>query len=169
MNPFEKKLAELDKGTGGIYVFPPVGKTWVRLLLEPGRNPEDFFQPVLRQYKGKNTTKFMVPVFTVDENNEWDINVKYLVTNKTVIKNLLEIMAGGEYDLLDPKKGHGVEINRRGEGFNTTYSIIPSKNPVEIQPDLIEWERDLEAQAKELEAADRDEKPEDKEEEDFPF
>ena len=169
MNAFEEKLEAVKREMGGKYLYPQDGTTKVRMLLEPGRNPEDFFQLVLRQYQGKNHKKYMIPVYALGDNNEWDVEVRYFVVPVTVIKGMLEIMADGEYDLLDPKEGHAVAVKRRGQGFDTEYTVIPSKDPVEIQPDLIEWERDLEAQAKELEAADRDEKPEDKEEEDFPF
>jgi len=149
------KLNELET-TNGIYVFPLKGSTKVRILLSPECAPENFYTPVLRMYKGQGSTKFMLPVIVLDENNTWSEDVKYLVLPKTALQGILTILAGGEYDLLHPVNGHGITIVRTGEMLLTKYNVLPSKSPVPVKYDFYEFAKPLMEYAKDLEASDRE-------------
>ena len=162
---WEANLNALKATEGGLYVFPQGGQTKVRMLLSPEREIEDFYQPVLRMFKNNSTTRFMIPVLVIDDSGNINNEIRYLVTAKTVIKAILTILSGGEYDLLHPENGHSIVINRTGEGLNTEYSVLPSKAPVAVDYEVLDFEHKLIDLTLEMEASDR----EDKEEDDIPF
>ena len=159
LNIWEAILKDLDNSGTGIYVFPQPGITKVRLLVEPGREPEQFYVPVSRMFRDQEKTQYMAPCIIVEDGN-WNMEVKFINMNITVFKGILAILAGGEYDLLDPEKGHGISITRTGEGMKTTYSVMPSKDPVPVAVDFLEFDKSLSEAAKELEASDRKDKTE---------
>ena len=138
------------------------------MLVAPEREAEDFYQPVLRMFKTNSKTQYMTPVLVQDEAGTWPLEVKYLCMNKTVCQGVLNILATGEYDLLHPEAGHAVHINRTGEGFDTKYSVLPSKDSIKVDYSLLEFEKPLAEYAQDLEASDREDKAE-KVEEDFSF
>ena len=156
---WQEKLDEIDKSDGGIYVFPQVGRTRVRLLLAPESEPETFYHPVIRMFRGKEKTQYMAPCIVLGENDKWNMEVKYINMNKTVFKGVLTILAGGDYDLLSPT-GHAIEIVRTGEGFNTQYSVVPSKDPIPVEYDQFVFEKALSEYAADLESSDRKDKQE---------
>jgi len=166
VSKWEDKLKNLDNSSGGNYVFPQVGTTKVRLLVSPEREAEEFYEPVSRLFREQEKTQYMAPCI-VFEDKTWNMDVKYLNMNKTVFKGILSIMAGGEYDLLSPDKGHAVQITRTGEGLKTQYTVLPSMQQVPVDYGMIEFEYELNEMARELEASDRKDKTE--EYEDVPF
>ena len=146
----EEKIKMID-ASDGIYLFPPVGNTRVRLLLEPDRVADAFYQPVLRSYEGKERVQHMMHVLL-------DGDVKIMCCAKTVTKGILTIIAGGEYDLLHPDNGHEIIINRSGEGLKTKYSVMTGKSPLPVDYDFLEFEDRLADKAAEMELGDREPK-----------
>ncbi len=165
---WEGKLAEVEAKDDGVYLFPKVGNTKVRILLSPERAVEDFYQPVLRLFKNRSRTQFMMPVIVFEE-GEWGQEIKYMVVGKMVIMGILNLLASGEYELLHPKEAHGIIVSRAGKGLNTTYSVMPSKNVIPVNYEQYVFEKPLLDMAKELEASDRAEVEEKAEEDDLPF
>ena len=153
---WQGKLDELP-AEGGVYLYLPAGKTRVKLLLSPERTVTEFYQPVLRMFKDNSRTQFMMPVVVVDKEGIGE-EVKYLTCPKTVLKGILKILADGEYDLLHPAKGHSITIDKTGSGFDTEYNVLPSKDPVVVDYNTLEFDKDLIEYATDLEALDRDEK-----------
>jgi len=151
---WEGKLNDLNTSEGGIYVFPQPGSTKCRILLSPEREPADFYTPVIRMFRGKTRTQFMMPVI-VYENDTWSEEPKYLVCAKTVMQGILELLVEG-YDLIHPRDGHGIVINRTGEGLQTKYNVLPSKNVIPVDYSQYAFEQELQAVVDELEASDRE-------------
>jgi len=150
---WQNKLNNFKTGQLGDYIWPQQGKTNVRLLLSPEREAENFYQPVLRLFKDRSRTQYMVPCLVFD-GTAWTDEIKYLTVAQTVMQGILAILAGGEYDLLSPI-AYGVQIVRSGEGLNTTYNVFPSKNEIPVDYSKYVFERTLEDMAQELEMADR--------------
>ena len=147
---WEAVLSEFESKEGGMYLFPEVGTTRVRILVSPEREPTQFWQPVVTTYAEKARTRHMIPLLVADAQGTFQYEVKYAVVAKTVLKDILSILAAGEYDLLHPEKGHGVSIIRTGEGLGTRYSVMPSKNQIPIDYNAIEFPAALEDVAREF-------------------
>jgi hypothetical protein len=160
---WEAALSELNS-TGGKYLFPEVGRTKVRLLLSPEREPISFYQSVITVYHEKARTRYMMPVLVPDETDHYNYEIKLLVAPKTVLQGILTILAAGDYDFLHPEIGHGITITRAGEGLKTKYTVMPSKDPVPVDYSSLEWEQDLATLAQEFEALSAGEKEEEVEE-----
>ena len=157
---WEATLNEFNSQNDGPYLFPEVGNTKIRLLLSPEREPALFWQPVVTTYKDKIRTRHMIPCLVADTLGTYQYDLKLAVVAKTVLKGILTILAGGEYDLLHPEKGHGITIVREGEGLKTKYSVLPSKDPVPVDYDSIEFEGTLVDAGLEFEAVTNGDKEE---------
>ena len=162
-NVWEAKLTEIESDLDGKYIFPKKGKTNIRFLLGPNLLPQQFYHPVVTEFDGKAKTRFMAPCIVLLPDNTWSKDIKFVVFGKMVLKDIITILAGGDYDLLHPEYGHGVCINRAGDGRQTKYQVIPSKDPVKIDPDYYEWTQEL------SEAVDDLENPTPDEDDDVPF
>ena len=138
---WQEELKDMERQERGRYLFPEKGETKVRLLLSPEINViTAFYAQVVTTYFEKARTRYMIPVLAADELGTFYYEVKYAVVAKTVLKEILSILAGGEYDLFHPETGHAITINRTGDGLGTRYSVIPSKDPVPIDYAEIEFE-----------------------------
>lgn len=110
------------------FVFPK-SKHRIRLCEDP---EENICLPVQSEFQGKQKTKYLFLGYSADDNPpEW----KGIVVPKTVARAILELTT--EFALFDSKKGHGVLITRSGEGLSSTYSVIPSREPKEIPPEMM--------------------------------
>ena len=164
-----EKRDELQKKEAGVYLFPQVGKTKVRLLLAPEREPEDFYQPVLRLFKDRSKTQYMIPCITEGETGSWGQEVQYLVVGKMTLDGIMSLIIDGDYDLLSPDGAYGILIVRSGEGLNTTYQVMASKNQIPIVYDAYEFEKPLLEMAHDLEKADRERVAEEDKDDYVPF
>ena len=142
-NQWEATLNTFNSENDGVYLFPEKGRTTVRLLLSPERNADMFWQPVVTYYNDKARTRHMIPVLVSDNLGTYHYDIKLMVVAKTVLQGILTILAGGEYDFLHPEKGHGITIVREGEGLGTKYSVLPTKDPVPVDYDAVEFEGTL--------------------------
>ena len=169
---WEETLKEVEASERGRYLFPEVGQTRVRLLVSPERIATMFYHPVVTTYFDKARTRFMFPVLVADSDWNYQLEVKYAVMPKTVLKEILTILVGAEYELFHPSLGHGITINRTGEGLRTKYSVIPSREPVPIDYDQLEFEGILSDIAQEFMdqvAEDKAAKEQEEEGEELPF
>ena len=165
---WNEKLNEVASSMNGAYLYPQVGQTRVRLMLAPEREPDEFYQEVKREFKGKTRTQYLIPVIMVDPNGTWSTEIKIMCAAKTVLKGILTILASGEYDLLHPEEGHGLTIGRTGQGLNTEYSVLPSKSPVPVDYEFYTYEKSLLDYAADLENNDNS-RSEGAAEEEVPF
>ena len=125
--------------TTGQWYRPKDGRTRVRLVLPEDTNPREFFKEVQSSYNGNIKTRYMVLGLILDgtgATEEMSTTVTPIVIAKTVLKGIVSLLAEG-YELFG-EDGHGVTINRSGQGLNTDYSILPSRKPVDL-PDDITW------------------------------
>ena len=160
---FEAQLEEIEADTEGVYLFPQAGKTKVKLLLAPERIMSTFYEPVLRSWQGKERLQYMMPVVINDN------NVKIMVVAKTVHKGIIQLLANG-WDLFDPDLGHGIVIDRTGEGIYTRYTVTTTPNPVAIDYESLNWYEDvLTDYARTMEANDREEGEPELVDDDLPF
>ena len=168
---WQEELQDMERQERGRYLFPEKGETRLRLLVSPEINViTSFYAQVITTYFEKARTRYMIPVLAADDTGTYYYEVKYAVVAKTVLKEILSILAGGEYDLFHPETGHAVTINRTGEGLSTRYSVIPSKDPVPIDYDQIEFEGCLGDIADEFMAqVASDKAAKEAEEDDIPF
>ena len=161
---WEAALSEFLSKEGGKYLFPEVGKTKVRILLHPERDPLSFYQSIITVYHEKSRTRYMIPVLVADQMGVYHNDVKLAVVAKTVLKGIYTILAAGEYDLLHPENGHSIIIVREGEGLKTKYSVMPTKDPVPVDYENLEFEGTLTDAGLEFEAisnGDKDDTDED--------
>ena len=166
---WEEALNDLNTSARGQWLFPEKGRTKVRILLAPERDPVLFYEKVVTQYFEQPRTRFMFPCLVADDLDNYTYEVKYAVVAKTVIQSILNVLAGGGYDFLHPENGHGVIIIRDGDGLQTRYSALPTKDPIPVDYSAIEWEQELAQTAREFEAQVAKDKAEKEEEDDIPF
>ena len=165
---FEEEIKMLDQSGDGTYYFLDQGKNKVRLLLSPEREISVFAQLVIRSFKGKERQQYMLPVLVGDSKGIYNNNVRYMVVPKTVYKAILELLAN-KWDLFHPETGHGIVIDRTGEGLKTRYSVTPSPNPIPVDYLTLQFQTPLEEVAAQLEASDREEDEEILHDDDIPF
>ena len=156
---WKSKMDTLEASTDGIYVFPEKGQTTVRLLLSPERAATDFWQPVVTIYDNKARTRMMIPVLVDDQ-------VKLLVTAKTVLQGMLQLLYNG-YDLLS-ENAVGVIISRTGDGLGTKYTVMPTPKPIPVVYANIDFEGTLLEAATEFENIGKEEETV-VEDDDIPF
>ncbi len=117
---------------------PKEGRTRLRLVLQKGDQPQQFYREVQSSFNGKVKSRFMVLALVLEGNGakeEMTYTVTPVVLPKTVLKGLVSLLAEG-YDLFSPD-GHGVTLTRTGQGLDTDYSVMPSKNPVALPAEII--------------------------------
>lgn len=151
---WQNMLEQLDSGGDGVYYYPKDGRTRMRLLPVPNSTNGVFYRQTARHWQGqmRNRYIFFAVVLTEEEKNQ----VKVVVTNKTVLKGILQLLAEG-YDLLDFEEGTGITLVRAGKGLETTYNVMPSKKPLPIDPGTLEWpEQNLSELATEFERKSRE-------------
>lgn len=141
-------LNQLESSGGGPFFFLKPGKTRIRLAPYPGT--EDFFtecKTAPSEKYGKSKTKFIIlaVVFSTGQgelHERWKDKVVPVVIPKTIMKSILNFLAE-EYDLLNPKTGHGLTLVRTGESLNTSYSIMPGMKPQPLKKGLAWPDEDL--------------------------
>lgn len=127
----------LDTAGNSKFIFPKTGKLKVRLLQGNG---QPFFTEVNSTYMKKTKKKYLLLAWSPerqDESNNPLYEVQALILPKTAWKAIAGFLAEG-YDFFSRKGGYGVTIIRSGVGRDTSYTVMPSKNPILLPPQLLE-------------------------------
>jgi hypothetical protein len=127
------------------WVMPKNGRTKARLVLPDENDPRHFYEEVKNSYMGNVRSKYMVFALLFEGENvtpEMSTTVTPLVVPKTVLKGIISLLAEG-YDLFGPD-GHGITVTRTGKGLNTSYSVLPSRKPVDLPEDMAWPEESIE-------------------------
>lgn len=171
---WQNMLDQLNSKGNGAYFFPKDGKTRIKLLWPTGHGPHDrvFFAETLRMFRGQTRTRYLVMGVVLaspngDADEEARRKVRVIVVNKTILKDILNLLAEG-WDLLG-HNGHGISISRTGSGLDTDYNVTQSPKPIRLDLEDLDWpEESIEELAVKFEAdsaerdAQRAEKPEEK-------
>lgn len=68
-----------------------------------------------------------------------------LAVGATILKGIIEVLCDPDYlDITDPETGRDITINRKGQGLNTEYSIIPKPTASKVSKTKTEEELDEE-------------------------
>lgn len=116
---------------------PKDGRTRMRLVLPPGESPHKFYREVQTSFQGNLKTRFMLMALLFageGVTEEMSAKVTPVIVAKTVLKGILSLLVEG-YDLLGPE-ANGITIIRTGQGLNTDYSVMPSKNPIPLPENI---------------------------------
>lgn len=132
---------------GGRFFYLKSGKTRMRLVPEPGTEKDPrpkFYEQTVGVYQGSEKKKYVLSAIVAGAENreipdEMKTKVQAVVVAPSVVSDILAILADG-YDLLGPN-GHGITVNRQGSGFGTSYTVIPSRDPIPL-PEGTEWMED---------------------------
>jgi hypothetical protein len=158
-NRWQGLLDILDASSGGgdvYYLKQP--KTRIRLLLpsmSPAYVPEEgnaeddddtqFFAETTKYYQDQARTNFLIFALILGTSEKSDQNVSQTKVRairlpKTALRGIVGQLAE-DWDLFDPKGGHGLVIEKIG-GANserTSYNIQVSPKPVPVDPGALEW------------------------------
>lgn len=134
-NVFADLLAKLNEKTsksGGRVYHPTPGKTKIRLVLEPGTEPREFYQEVTTSFGKTRYMALGVILEAPDLPKDYTPNIVGIVLPLTVLKAIVGNLAEG-FELFDLKMGHGISIDREGKGKNDTkYQVNPSPRSVDV-------------------------------------
>jgi len=145
-NPWEDLLDTLSNSGGGQFFFPKKGKTSFRIVPEDwkrGKDARRFFTQVDNMYRGQPKTKFIIRA-VIGATSSGEISELYadkvvpLVIAKSAFTQILQILADGDADLFSLDTGTILNLNKSGEGKETTYVIIPTVKVKLIDFDEIE-------------------------------
>lgn len=131
---WQNLLGTLEGGDSQ-FIFLKPGKKRLRLL-----SPEDhppYHREVTTEYMGRKRTKYMTLAWA-PQDEEDETPVKGLLMAKTVWKGIVTLQAEG-YELFHPEEGHGITIVRSGAGLDTDYTVLPSKQAVEVPDEVLEF------------------------------
>lgn len=131
-------LDSLQSEGGAGFIFPKGSRTRVRLLQGEGQPAFVTVESTFTQ--GERTTvktKYLLPAIQPDADGDDADKVKGLIVPKTVFRAIAELANEG-WDLWSPDGGYGITIARSGTGLETKYSVMPSKNAVEVDSSLLE-------------------------------
>lgn len=121
---------------------PKEGRSRLRLVQMPEMVPDEegifqFYAEVQSTFRGKTKSRFLVPALVLDgpgARPEMATKITPVVLPKAVIKGILGLLAEG-YDLFSDE-GFGITVARTGQGLDTDYNVLPSKNPVALPEGL---------------------------------
>lgn len=137
--------------TSGNFYRVKEGRTRIRLVAVPAES-SDFFVEVNSTFRGKVRSKFLITGLVLDgkgAKEESAYTVTPIIVSKTVLKAIIGLLAEG-YDLLSPD-GYGLTLSRTGQGLDTEYTVMPSKNPIPYPEELVEPSQSLAEMALEFE------------------
>lgn len=131
--------------TSGNFFRPKEGSTRIRLIPLPGMEPDadgafQFWEEVQTNFRGQIRTKFVIAGLILEAKGarpEMATSVTPIVISKSVLKGILGLLAEG-YELFDLTEGYGITLKRSGQGLDTDYAVMPSKNPVVVKEEDIE-------------------------------
>ena len=142
-NDFQELADALEAGASSPYTFLKPGDNMIRLVLEQGRKPTEFFEFAENYYNGKPTKKWVVlGLVKIQEGAEASAEdfytVKPIVLPTQVRTSIVNNAARG-FELFDAEKGYGLTIVKSGSGLNTKYEVVMTVNPVPIDAGLVVW------------------------------
>lgn len=134
----------LDQLNTSSYFFrPKEGSTRLRLIPLPGMDYEaegfQFWAEAQTNFRGQVRTKFVIAALILEAKGarpEMATTVTPVIISKAVLKGILGLLAEG-YDLFGPE-GYGITLKRSGQGLETDYAVMPSKNPVKVNEEDID-------------------------------
>lgn len=147
-NRWQDLLNEMKSSGSGPWFFPKPGKTRFRIVTLNGvsqdeATPSDFMQEVEVVYRGQLKTRFLVRAVILgtsqgEISDRFSNKVVPILLPKVAVTQILSMLAEGEYELFDPIEGHGLTLDKTGEGRNTSYSLMPTSKPIPLDMDEIE-------------------------------
>lgn len=142
-----KKLSEeLEaKESGGIWLFPKVGETYIRIVpllgTEKDERPAFWIDTVGAWQSKPNKRRILLAIVKatpgrtiLDEDKN---KVIPLIVAPTVVSQIVKVLAAG-FDLFGATTGHALKIARTGEGRGTSYRVDASPAPVAL-PDTVRY------------------------------
>ena len=128
--------------TSGNFFRPKEGSTKLRLVPLKGMDYEAkgfrFWAEATTVFRGQERTKFVVPALILEAKGATEsmmTTVTAVILSKKALKGIIGLLAEG-YELFGPE-GYGIVLKRTGQGLDTDYNVLPSKNPVLIDEDEI--------------------------------
>lgn len=115
------------------FIFPKAGSTKLRLVPDPEGS---IIRQIETSFRGKPKTKYLTLGYSLGV--EGPIKVKVVVLPRSCVKAIVSLQAEG-YSFYS-EEGHGISIVRTGEGFSTTYQVVPSPKPIPLPPDFEKME-----------------------------
>ncbi len=141
-----KLSEELEaKESGGIWLFPKVGETYIRIVPLKGTENDErpaFWIDTVGAWQGKaNKRRILLAIVKetpgrtiLDEDKN---KVVPLIVAPTVVSQVVKVLAAG-FDLFGETTGHALKIARTGEGRGTSYRVDASPHPIAL-PDNVRY------------------------------
>lgn len=122
-------------------------KDRLRVRLLPFSDPQNIFIPVSSFYRGKERTKYMVPVWDIT-NGVDNTNIRGLILTARTVRSIITQAAEG-WDLFDKEEGYGLSLIKTGSGQNVSINITISPKPLAVPDNVMEAyeELDIEEEA----------------------
>jgi hypothetical protein len=152
-NMWEALLGQLNtRGSMDVYYIKEK-KTRIRLVLQPGQDPMQFYAMTQKSYQGKVGVAFLVFALVLQtsksgDDSVSDTKVRAVRLSKTALTALVTQLAEG-HELFDPKEGHALMVQKI-EGETTSYTVTVSPKPVPVDMAKLEWSKDSEDEMRSL-------------------
>lgn len=151
---WDQLAQELETGNRGPVAFLKKGDNRLRLILEPGKKPTEFYAETFNYYQGKPSKKYLMFALVIEQENavlpeDEQKVIRPVLVGKKILQSLVANAKRG-FELFDPDTGYGVTIVKSGSGVSTAYEVIMSQQPIKIvMDDLVKPEKTLAEYAEE--------------------